>query len=64
MNYELQSIINAENENEINRLYKENERLKAENNKLRNDYYTIVDRLADVEEAYNRLRRNNANISS
>ena len=62
MNYELQSIINAENEAEINRLYKQNERLKAENKKLRNDYYTIVDRLADVEEAYNSLRRKNANI--
>jgi len=61
MNYELQSIINAENEAEINRLYKENERLKAKNNKLCNDYYGIVDRLADVEEAYNRLRLKNGN---
>ena len=62
MNNEIHKIIDAENEAEINRLYKENERLKAENNKLRNDYYGIVDRLADVEEAYNLLRRNNANF--
>ena len=56
MNNEIHKIIDAENECEINRLYKENERLKAKNNKLRNDYYTIVDRLADVIEKYERIK--------
>lgn len=45
----------------IENLETENERLKAENNKLRNDYYSVVDRLADVTEAYNSLRRKNGN---
>jgi len=32
------------------------EELKAENKKLRNDYYSVVDRLADVTEAYRELK--------
>lgn len=41
---------------QYDRLCEENERLKAENKKLRNDYYSVVDRLADITEAYKKLR--------